>query len=64
MARMWLDSRSNINYLYFMFKPLSNLNAIAQFKAETFASSSVSFRLPVILLRKSNHILTPESALG
>ena len=40
-----------------MFKPISDVNVITQFNAETSASSSVSSRLPVILLRKSNHIL-------
>jgi hypothetical protein len=39
-----------------MFKPLSDFNVVAKFKAETSASSSVSSRLPVILLQKSSHI--------
>jgi hypothetical protein len=41
----------------FMFKPLSDFNVIKIFKDETYASTSVSSRLPVILLRKSSHIL-------
>jgi hypothetical protein len=40
-----------------MFKPMSDVNVITKFNAETSASTSVSSRLPVILLRKSNHIL-------
>jgi hypothetical protein len=39
-----------------MFKHLSDFNVVAKFKAETSASSSVSSRLPVILLQKSSHI--------
>jgi hypothetical protein len=39
-----------------MFKPLSDFNVIKIFKAETSASTSVSSRLPVILLQKSGHI--------
>jgi hypothetical protein len=40
----------------FMFKPLTDFNVIAKFRAETSASTSVSSRLPVILFRKSSHI--------
>jgi hypothetical protein len=40
-----------------MFKPLSDLNVITQFKAETSASSSVFLRLPAILLRNPSHTL-------
>jgi hypothetical protein len=36
----------------FMFKPLSDFNVIEIFKDETTASTSVSSKLPVILLRK------------
>jgi hypothetical protein len=39
-----------------MFKPSYDFNVVAEFKAETSASSSVSSRLPVILLQKSSHI--------
>jgi hypothetical protein len=39
-----------------MFKPLSDLDVITKFKAETSASTPVSSRLPVILLQKSSHI--------
>ena len=38
-----------------MFKPLSDFNVEAKFEAETPASSSVSSKLPVILLQKSSH---------
>jgi len=45
----------------FMFKPLSDFNVMEKFRAETFAATSVSSRLPVILLRKSSHTpLTQE----
>jgi hypothetical protein len=40
----------------FMFKPLTDFNVIAKFRAATSASTSVSSRLPVILLHKSSHI--------
>ncbi len=40
----------------FMFKPLSDFNVIAKLTTETSASASVSWMLPVILLRKSSHI--------
>ncbi len=40
-----------------MFKYLSDFNVVAKFKAETSASSSLSSRLPVILLQKSIYIL-------
>ena len=40
----------------FMFKPLFDFNVITKFRAETSASTSVSSRLPVILLHKSSHI--------
>jgi len=40
----------------FLFKTQSDLNGMEIFKAETSASSSVSSRLPVILLRKVSHI--------
>jgi hypothetical protein len=40
----------------FMFKPLTDFNVIAKFRVETSASTSVSSRLPVILIRKSGHI--------
>jgi len=39
-----------------MFKPFSDFNLVAEFKAETSASSSVSSGLPVILLHKSSHM--------
>ena len=39
-----------------MFKPLYDFNVIAKFRTETSASTSVSSRSPVILLRKSSHI--------
>jgi len=45
-----------------MFKPLSDFNVVAKYKAETSASSSVSSRLPVILLQKSIHI--PSSSMS
>ena len=36
---------------------LTDFNVNAKFRAEPSASTSVSSRLPVILLRKSSHIL-------
>ena len=39
-----------------MFKPLFDFIVTKIFRAETSASTSVSTRLPVILLRKSSHM--------
>jgi len=44
-----------------LFKPLSDFNVNAEFRAETPASSSVSSRLPVILLQKSSHIPSAQA---
>lgn len=45
-----------------MFKPLSDFNVTEISKAETSASTPVSSRLPVILLRKPGHM--PSTKYG
>ena len=58
-----IDSRLRTSGMTTMKRTFCDVvDVVAKFKAETSASSSVSSRLPVILLQKSSHI--PSSPMS